>query len=109
MSDWLVVKELPEEWPTGATVSIYPHTGNRMYNVPGDCVRYYEMLDGSTCHNCGGLIDKAGEIHAEDKVDRERNLCKKCWSDINHGNLDLPQIIDNYPIYRLRNTILSNP
>ena len=103
-SEWSIIASLPEEWPEGATVALYPDSGNRIYNLPGDRERYYEMIDGAVCHNCGSLIDKSVELHAETCVDREKNLCKKCWGAVNHGKLDLPQVIGHHPLYRIRNS-----
>lgn len=103
-SGWTMVAGLPDEWPDGSMVNIYSPSGNRLYNVPGDPVRYYECMDGAICHNCGSLIDKSWELHAEMRVDREENLCKKCWGAINHGKLDLPQLVGDRPLYRLKNS-----
>lgn len=104
LTDWYEVDSLPETWPDGATVGIYPHSGNRIYNVPGDRERYYEMLDGAECHNCGVLIDKSTYLHAELRTDREVCLCKECWGRINHGEFDIPTLEDGQPLYRLVNS-----
>ncbi len=103
LTGWYIIDRLPEHWPMESMVNIYLPSGNRLYNVPDDSARYYEILHGAICHNCGSVIDKSCELHAEAVADSEMNLCKKCWSAINHGELDLPQVIDDRPLYRLRN------
>lgn len=89
-SDWSAVAGLPDEWPEGSVTEIYHQTGNRVYYVPGDRVRYFEMLDGAVCHHCGAVIDKHWMFHAERIEDRDKCLCRSCWNAVHSGTLDLP-------------------
>lgn len=105
LTEWAIIAALPEEWPPGATVGMYPHSGNKIYNVPGDQVRYYEMMDGTLCQNCKTIIDKTVQIHAEDRVDRERCLCQKCWQALYNSEEEPQTSTTVLPLYRLRNSL----
>ncbi len=107
--EWSVIAALPDEWPEGSTADICQYTGNRIYYVPGDGVRYYEMLDGAVCSQCGTVIDKSWMFHVEAREDRDKCLCRKCWGAVTGGRLDLPQAIGDMPLYLLKNPGANTP
>ena len=105
ISEWYAVDALPEEWPEGTKTNFYSHTDNKMFTVPGDEYRYFEMADGALCHNCNDVIDKSWMLYAHMQDGSGRCLCRSCWGDINHGKLNLPVLDENgRPLYRLRNS-----
>ncbi|MDR2882899.1 MAG: hypothetical protein LBU98_03885 [Alistipes sp.] len=102
-AQWNVIAGLPDEWPEGSITEIYWQTGNRLYYVPGDHVRYYEMLDGAVCRHCGRFIDKSWMFHAESLADRDKCLCGKCWNAVGRDEPNFPKAIGDLPLYRLKN------